>query len=174
MDDRSEDRDGNGDESGTTTTTTGTYLVTHADAESAVLRDVHTGRVHTLAEPPEPTVEAGDVLEATLAPDSPAELVWRAVAVEDRRRIAIGRSPEPPTRQARKLAAATDPGEVTVRERAGEGELHVLRVSEGLADDAASDVLEDDSTLARAARMPAITRVEVRAAEDVVSVRYLP
>jgi hypothetical protein len=174
----------------------GTYLVTHADDGGTVLRDVDSGQVHTVAGTPAPgpkpkpepepepegkpepgaraEVEAGEVLDATLAPEPPAGVLRRVVAVDRRRRIPVERSPEPPTRQARELVAGGDPGEAAVRERAGEGELHVLRVPEDLADDAASDVLEDDSTLARAARMPAITRVEVRAAEDVVSVRYLP
>ncbi|ERH11837.1 MAG: hypothetical protein J07HB67_00848, partial [halophilic archaeon J07HB67] len=33
--------------------TKGTFVVTHADAESAMLRDTDTGQVHTLSENPD-------------------------------------------------------------------------------------------------------------------------
>jgi len=176
----------------------GTYLVTHADDGGTVLRDVDSGQVHTVAGTPAPApgpkpkpepkpepegkpepgaraeVEVGEVLDATLAPEPPAGVLRRVVAVDRRRRIPVERSPEPPTRQARELVAGGDPGEAAVRERAGEGELHVLRVPEDRTEDAAGDVVEDEATLVRAARLPAVVRVEVRAADGVVSVRYLP
>jgi len=64
-------------------------------------------------------------------------------------------------------------GDLVREERAGTGEIHVLKVPEGTADEAAQDVLEDEATLARAARLDAV-RVEVRSADDIVNVRYLP
>ena len=57
--------------------------------------------------------------------------------------------------------------------RAGEGELHVLTVPEDGTTDAVADVLDDEETLARAARL-GVRRVEVRGESGVVSVRYLP
>ena len=59
--------------------TDGTFVVTHADVESAVLRDVDSGQVHTLGDGHE--VEAGDVLTATLAPEPPLEVTMEVVEV---------------------------------------------------------------------------------------------
>lgn len=148
----------------------GTFLVTHADEESAVLRDVTDSQVHTLAE--NPGVESGEVVEGRIAPEPPMEVAWRLVEVEERRTVPVGRSPEPPTRHEQDLAA-DEAGELVTTDRAGEGELHVLRVPDERTDEAATDVVEDETTLARAARL-GVSRVEVRAAEGVVSVRYLP
>lgn len=150
---------------------TGTFLVTHTDEASAVLRDVADGQVHTVAGNPD--LSAGDVLEATLAPEAPMEVTWRVVETDHRRTIPVEKSPEDPTRQAQELAAGQSVGEMTRQERAGEGELHVLRVPAEQTADAAADVLEDDATRSRAARL-GVDRVEVRAADGVVSVRYLP
>lgn len=149
----------------------GTFLVTHAEAESAVLKDVEGGRVHALAE--NPGVEAGDVLEATLAPVPPMEVAWRVVEVDERRHVEVEESPEPPTRQERELAAEQDVGELTRRERAGKGEIHVLAVPPDRTEEAVADV-RDEATLARAARMSEVSRIEIRAEDGVVSVRYLP
>lgn len=149
----------------------GTFLVTHADETSAVLRDVDDGQVRTLAE--NPGVEAGEVVEATIEPEPPMEAAWRVVDLGDRRSPTVEPSDEPPTQQAREIAASQDTGELTRQERAGHGELHVLTVPPERTEAAVSDVLDDEATLARAARLGA-ERVEVRAAEGVVCVRYLP
>lgn len=147
----------------------GTFLVTHADDESAVLRDVVDGQVHTLSSNPDLSIH--DVLEATLAPEPPMDVTWTAVEIEARRRVDVGETDLEPTRQARRAAADQPEGELTTIERAGEGEVHVLSVPDPAA--AAADVLEDEGTVERAARLGA-TRVEVRTAEDMISVRYLP
>jgi hypothetical protein len=149
----------------------GTFLVTSADEGAATLRDVTDSQVHALAD--NPGVEAGEVVVGTVAPEPPMDVAWRLVAVDSRRQVPVEHSPEPPTRQARELAADQPVGEVTRRERAGEGELHVLTVPEERTDRAARDVVEDEETVARAARL-GVDRVEVRASEGVVSVRYLP
>lgn len=152
--------------------TEGTFVVTHAEAESAVLKDVDGGQVHTLGD--NPGVAVGDVLGATLAPEPPLEVTWQVVAIDERRSVSVETSEEPPTRQERELAAAQDVGELTREERAGTGEIHVLTVPEDATDRAVADVLDDEATLSRAARMPGVTRVEVRFEPGVVSVRYLP
>ncbi|WP_336000600.1 DUF5812 family protein [Halorientalis halophila] len=148
-----------------------TFLVTAADDGSAVLRDVADGQVHTLAT--NPGVEAGEILDASIEPEPPLEVAWQVVELTDQRTVPVERSPEPPTRQEREIAADQSVGEVTRQERAGIGELHVITVPDGEAEDAAADVLEDEETLARAARL-GVDRVEVRAADETVSVRYLP
>ena len=149
----------------------GTFVVTHVDAESAVVTDVTDAQVHTLATHPDLT--EGEVLEATIAPEPPMEVTWELLAVTQRREIPIERSPEQPTKQARDLAADQGVGEITRQERAGTGEVHVLTVPADRTDEAAEDVREDDATRQRAARL-GIDRVEIRADEGVVSVRYLP
>lgn len=149
-----------------------TFLVTHADEETAVLQDTADGQVHTLAGNPD--VEAGDALAATIA-EGPMEVVWEVSGIDERWSLTTERSEEPPTTQEREIAAEQGNGELTTRERAGVGEIHVLSVPpEGVAE-AVSDVLDDEATLSRAARL-GVNRVEVRSdAEDgVVSIRYLP
>lgn len=150
---------------------TGTFVVTHAESASAVLSDVADAQVLTLSAHPD--LSAGEVLEATVRPEPPMEVTWELVAIDDRREIPIEGSPETPTKQAREIAADQPVGEVTRKERAGEGELHVLTVPEDETESAAVDVREDDATLRRAARL-GVDRVEIRAADGVVSVRYLP
>lgn len=149
----------------------GTFLVAAADDETATLRDVADAQVITLSS--NPGVEAGEVLEATVEPEPPLEVAYRVVEVDEQRSIPVERVAESPTTQARDLAAEQEVGEVTRRERAGEGEIHVLTVSEDQTDGAADDVVDDEETIARAARL-GVDRVEVRAADGVVSVRYLP
>jgi hypothetical protein len=149
----------------------GRFLVTHADETSAVLKDVDRGQIHTLAE--NPGVERHDVVEGTVEPEPPMEVTYRLVDVESRRSVAVERSPEPPTRQEREIADAQPEGELTRAERAGTGELHVLTVPEDRTERAVEDVLEDEATLVRAARL-GVERVVVRSDAGVVSVRYLP
>lgn len=151
--------------------TTGTFLVTHAGPEDAVLRDVETGQIHTLAANPD--LEAGDVIEGTVAPEPPIEAAWELREIEERRQLSLERSDEPPTNQEREIAAGQPVGEVTRTDRAGIGELHVLTVPPERTEAAATEVLEDEETLARAARY-GVNRVEIRADEGIVSVRYLP
>ena len=149
----------------------GTFVVTHVDEGTAVLQDVNSGGVHTLAENPD--LEPYEVLEATLAVQPQMEVVWTVAELRDRRTVDVEHSPEQPTQQARELAADQDVGELTTRERAGEGEVHVISVPPERTEQAAADVVEDETTLTRAARL-GVRRVEVRAAEGVRGVRYLP
>lgn len=148
----------------------GTFVVVEADAETAVLRDVADARVHAVGDHPDLAV--GEVVEATLEPDPPLELSWTVAELHDRRTVTVEAVAEPPTRQARELAPEAVGGLATT-ERAGEGELHVLRVAPEDTASAVEDVLEDRATLARAARL-GVGRVEVRSADGVVAVRYLP
>ncbi|TQQ81254.1 hypothetical protein EGH24_08985 [Halonotius terrestris] len=149
-----------------------TFLVTHADDDSAVLKDVHDGQVHTLAD--NPGVEVDDAVEGTVAPDPPMEVSWQLTEIDDRRSLSIEESEEPPTAREQELAADQPVGELTKEPRAGTGELHVITVPDDETDDAVDDVLDDrEATLSRAARL-GVNRVEVRSAPGVVSVRYLP
>lgn len=149
----------------------GRFLVTHADGDSAVLKDVESGQVHTLGD--NPGVEDGEVIEGVLAPEPPMEVTYRLVETERLRRLSVGESSEPPTQQEREIAESQAVGEVTRRERAGSGEIHVLTVPEDRTDTAVEDVLDDEATLVRAARL-GVNRVEIRSETGLISVRYLP
>ena len=151
---------------------TGRFLVTHADADSAVLKDVDDGQVHTLGE--NPGVEPNDVLQGTLAAQPPMEVTWEVVDVESRRSISVERSEESPTARERDVATSQEVGEVTREERAGMGEIHVVTVPEEGTEAAVEDVVDDEATLVRAAGMDDVVRVEVRTEAGVVAIRYLP
>jgi hypothetical protein len=151
--------------------TTGTFLATEVDDDTAVLRDVDSGQVLTLGEPPEPPLERLEVLRGTVAPQPPTEVVWTVESVDRRWTVDLVESDLTPTKQARELADGIAPGELVTRERAGDGEIHVLGVDD--PETAVADVLGDEETVARAARLGAV-RVEVRAGADFLNVRYLP
>lgn len=152
--------------------TEGTFLVTHADEDSAVLKDVDRGQVHTLSE--NPGVEVDDAVEGVVSPEPPLNVTMRLVEITDRRSLSIRESREPPTTQERDIAAEQSVGDLTREPRAGIGELHVISVPEDQTEAAVADVLDDvEGTLARAARL-GVNRVEVRSEPGLVSVRYLP
>ena len=149
-----------------------TFLVTHVESDSAIIKDVHDGQVHTLAT--NPGLEVDDAIEATVAPDPPMEVTYRVIEVAERRQLSIEESEEPPTVHERELAAETPTGELAREPRAGEGEIHVLTPPESDTADAVADVIEDrEATLSRAARLGA-NRVEIRSEPGIVSVRYMP
>jgi len=149
-----------------------TFLVTHADGDSAVLKDVHDGQVHTLAS--NPGVEVDDAIEGEVSPDPPLEVSWQLVEIEERRPLSIEESEEPPTQQERELAADQPVGELTREPRAGIGEIHVVTVPEDGTSQAVDDVSTDrEGTLSRAARL-GVNRVEIRSEPGVLSIRYLP
>ena len=153
--------------------TEGTFFVTEADDESAILTDVADGQVHTLAEQADPPLEQGEVLVGTLVAEPPMTVAYSIEELDSRRTIPVERSPESPTKQEREIAADQPVGELTREPRAGEGEIHVLTVPEEQTDQAVADVLDDPQTVARAARL-GVNRVEIRAEGGVLSVRYLP
>ncbi|MFB6135062.1 MAG: DUF5812 family protein [Halanaeroarchaeum sp.] len=151
--------------------TTGTFLVTAADSEQAVLTEVRDGQVHTLGE--NPGLSEDQIVEATISPVQPLEVVWTVDSLEDVRDVPVVVSDERPTRTSREIAADMDEGDLATRERAGDGEIHVITVPAEITADAVEDVLDDEQTLRTAARLD-VARVEVRSAPGVVTVRYLP
>jgi hypothetical protein len=149
----------------------GRFVVTHADEASAVLKDVDRGQVHPLAENPE--LESEEVIEGVVAPEPPMEVAYQLVEIEKRRLLSVEETPEPPTQQEQAIADGQAVGEVTTRERAGTGEIHVLTVPDDETETAVDDVLDDEATLVRAARL-GVDRVEIRSEEGIVCVRYMP
>jgi hypothetical protein len=152
------------------TTTESTFLVAEADAESAVLRDVADGQLHTLSTNPD--LDAGEVVEATLTAEPPMEVTWTA-EIAERRTIPVEHVALEPTRRSMETAEGMGVGDLERFERAGEGEVHVLAVPAGEEEQAVADVVDDEATVERAARLDAV-RVELRTAEGLLSVRYLP
>ncbi|KAB1193197.1 hypothetical protein GJR96_06950 [Haloferax sp. MBLA0076] len=151
---------------------TGTFLVTAADDQSAVLRDVQSGQVHTLSS--NPGVSEEEAVRGTVAPDPPMNVSWQLVEVESRWTVSIERSSESPTTNSRTIASENPEGELVTQERAGTGEIHVLSVPEEMTEQAVDDILSDrEGLLSRAARLD-VNRVEVRSGPGVVSVRYMP
>lgn len=149
-----------------------TFLVTHADEDSAVLKDVTDGQVHTLES--NPGVTRWEAIECVIGTVPPLEATWTFETIEQRRELTLEVSDEPPTKHERDIAESQPVGELTREERAGTGELHVITVTEDDTDEAVEDVLGDpETTLARAARL-GVNRVEIRSEPGVVSVRYLP
>ena len=149
----------------------GTFLVTHADEGSVTLRDVADSQVLTLSA--NPGLTAGTVIDATVAPEPPMEVTYELVDLAAEREIPVEHVDLEPTAQAKDIAADQSVGELTTRERAGEGELHVLTVPDERTAGAAEEIVDDEETVARAGRL-GVDRVEVRTATGVVSVRYLP
>lgn len=154
-------------------TQTGTFVVTHADDDSALIRNVETAQVHTLAS--NPALSVHEVLEATIEPEPPLEVTWQVVEIEDRRTIDLVDTDLAPTTDSKERADALEIGEVDRVERAGRGEIHVLAVPPAETETAVGEILEDIETVARGARVGAV-RVEVRRVPEdgIVSVRYLP
>ena len=145
----------------------GTFLVTESDSSSAVVRDVADGQIHALSA--NPGFDRGDVVEATLAPDPPLELTWTVEAVDARRSVAVEASEERPPDRAFEAAPDESGAAVTIDD--GGATVDVLAVTVGETDAAVEDVLTDDATLTRAARLGA-SRVTVRGADGVIAVRY--
>lgn len=150
----------------------GTFLVTHADADSAVLKDVDDGQVHTLSS--NPGLDVDDAVEGTVAPDPPMNVTWQLVDVAERRPLSVGESDEPPTTRSRELAGDQAVGDLARTERAGTGEIHVITVEREKTEQAVRDVLADEEALLTRAARFGVNRVEVRSEPGVVSVRYLP
>ncbi|MFW5938170.1 MAG: DUF5812 family protein [Halanaeroarchaeum sp.] len=153
------------------TAKTGTFLVTAADADSAVLSDVTDGQVHTLEENPD--LSTDQIVEATIAPVPPMEALWTVDEIAAIREVSVEVSDERPTKTSRDLAATMAEGTLETRERAGVGAIHVITVPTAITDDAVDDVLDDDQTLRTAARL-GVDRVEIRSDPGIVTVRYLP
>lgn len=156
------------------TATTATFLVTEADADSAVLRDVDSGQIYTLAEN-DAGYEPFQILGATVEPVPPMDVAYEVVEEDYVQTVELVDTDLSPTTQAMETADSLAEGEVERIERAGSGELHVISVPPAQTEAAAQDVLEDEETIARAARVGAV-RVEVRRDADagVLNVRYLP
>lgn len=147
------------------------FVVTSVDESTAVLKAVGSGGVFTL--PSHPDLEPREVVVGTVTPEPPLEVSWQLESVEERYSINFERSPESPTTHARELAAEWPTRDLLREERAGTGELHVLTIPPERTEQAVDDVLEDEATLIRAAKL-GVKRVEVRSEPGLVCVRYLP
>lgn len=147
----------------------GTFLVTAADEATVQLADVADGQVIALSS--NPGLEPGDVVEGAVAPDPPLGVTWSLVEVDSRHHLTVEALDEPPGDRAQALAEPLSTGELA-RERLENGELHTFSVRPADTAAAVEEVVADEATRRRAARLGA-RRAEVRGADGVVSVRYL-
>ena len=157
---------------GSPETVTGIFYVKHATDASVTLHDVDTAQIFTLTE--NPGFETHDIVEASLVAQPPMEVAYLVDELEAHYAVPVETSPEPPTRQVQDTAAEMDPTEAAVVERAGEGEIHILRVEPDAVEQTVADLGEDEMTHKTAASC-GVERVEIRTDESgIVSVRYLP
>lgn len=150
--------------------TTGTFLVTHTDDDSGILQDIHSRQVYPLAECD--SLAEGELIEGTITPQPPLEVAWQIEHVTRQYAVDIVVQSDSPSDQAVDLAGRTEPGDLAREPLASGGELHVLVVDPDQVDEAIDDVRDDLETVARAARLGA-DRVELRAGDGFLSVRYL-
>lgn len=167
--------------------TTGTFLVTHAEHQSAVLRDVETAQVHTLSG--NPGLAPDDVVVGELT-EGPAGVTWSLASEDERWTVAIEAAEERPVDAAYDALAGRDAGTMVAlvgddpdgtggdpekeppAALAGALAVHAVAVPVADTADAVADLVADDATRVRAARLGA-RRVTVRGADGVVTVRYL-
>jgi hypothetical protein len=149
---------------------TGTFVVTAAEEESAVLRSVSDSQVHTLEE--NPGVSEDTILEATIASKPPMDVVWTVESIEATRTIDVAVVDEGPTEASRTVAADLDEDSVSVHHGIEDGEVHVLAVPADRIEETVASIRADLETVVRAARLGA-GRVEIRKGSGIVAVRYL-
>jgi len=152
---------------------TGRFYVKHTEDVAVTLHDVESEQIVTLVE--NPGIETHQILDATLVENPPLGVSYVIEEIHSQRTIPVEYSDEPPTRQVKQLATDMDTGQAAAIEREGEGEIHILTVEPGNADEAAAELDDDETTYKNAARY-GVDRVEIRTDEDdgIVSIRYLP
>ena len=154
-------------------TVSGTFYVKYTADSSVTLHEVNTGQICTLIENPGFAVH--EIIAATLVAQPPMEVSYLVSELDDQYAIPVERTPEPPTTQVTEIAAEMDEMEAAAIDRAGEGEIHILRVAPDNVEQTAEELNEDEMTYKNAARY-GVSRVEIRSSEDdgIVSIRYLP
>lgn len=151
---------------------TGTFYVKYVTESSATLHEINTEQICTLVD--NPGLENHEIIEATLVAQPPMEVSYLVEELDAQYSIPVERSPEPPTRKVKRIAADMDEMEAVAFEREGAGEIHVLRTASDAVEQTAEELLEDEMTYKNAARY-GIDRVEIRTDDEgIVSIRYLP
>ena len=166
------------DDSGSSEEVTGRFVVDEA-GESAIVRDVASGQVFTLAD--NPGFEPGAVVDATLSPRRPLGVAYSVVSVAATRTIPVAVSETAPTERVRAAGSELAVGESRRLDDGGEdesegegiGEIHVIGVESGRASERAQELA--DGSLTEAAARHDARGVELRWDESAgfVSVRYL-
>lgn len=149
-----------------------TFVVTAADGSSTVLRDVESGQVYSVKD----TIDHSrlTIIEGTVESEPPLHVVYELTETTATRTIGIERSVEPPTANAKQVAANQSIGEITRKPRAGSGEIHIITIPDGDPTEMVADILDDKVTLCERAGRLGIERIEIRSAPGVVAVRYMP
>lgn len=154
---------------------TGTFYVKHAEEVSVTLHEVDTAQICTLVE--NPGFERHEIVEATLKEQPPMGVSYLIEELDSQYSIPVERSSESLTTHVRGIGSEElEVGDAIAIEREGKGEIHILRVEPDQASDTVEELLDDEMTYKNAARNSEVSRVEIRADEDVgvVSIRYMP
>ena len=151
------------------TETSGRFFVTHVDSNSAILKDVFDGGVYSVED--SSSIEPNQVVECTLKAVPPMLVTWEFQTIQTQWSLDIEYNSTPPATQARSLAKDGSPGELIQEPLEREGELHVLPVPESETDAIVDDIIADEATRVRAARMES-NRVEVRSQPGLITIRY--
>lgn len=143
------------------------YVVAHRDEATATLRNVTSGQIHTIPDPPD--VADDEALVATLTENADG-MTWSVESIDRRWTVTIGASDEPPGDRAWRAAADCSIGEIARVDRPS-GALHVVVVPESETRAGVRDVITDEATRDRAIRL-GVERVDVRSAPGLIAVRY--
>lgn len=151
----------------------GLFYVKHVEEESVTFHEVNSGQIFTILG--NPGLERHEVVEADLVAQPPMEVSYLVEEIDSQRMIPVEESPEQPTQHVQEVAAEMEAGQATAIDRAGEGEIHILRVETDTVDRTVEELHDDEMTYKNAARY-GIDRVEIRSDEaaGTVSIRYLP
>jgi hypothetical protein len=151
---------------------TGSFLIVSADDSASVLRDVNSGQIYTVRHTC--SLTESSVVTAEIETEPPLHSTYTITEITEERTIEIERSEQPPTAASQSKAAEQSVGELTRTERAGRGEIHVITVPTTRTETAVADILDDTQSLRERAGRIGVSRVEIRAAGNTVSIRYMP
>lgn len=146
----------------------GIFLVTHDDEGGTILQDVGSGRIHPV--PEDTDLIDGDAFTGTIESIPPLGVLWEIHEKQDSWSISLERGQNPPTSEEQDIATATSQGAVHTECR-GDHELHVMAIEDRDESAVAEEIIEDEETKARAARLEA-NRVVVRTGDGLVTVTY--
>lgn len=154
---------------------TGTFYVKHAEEVAVTLHEVDTAQICTLVE--NPGFDRHEIVEATLKEQPPMGVSYLVEELESQYSVPVEKSSESLTTHVRGIGSEElDVGDAIAIEREGKGEIHILRVEPDQVADTVEELLDDEMTYKNAARNSEVSRVEIRADEElgVVSIRYMP
>jgi len=154
------------------TRVTGRFVVTAADAESLMVRGVDSAQVLTVTDPTD--LDRWTVFDATLEHADTLGLTMRATSIDHQFMVQIDDQEERPTSRSRSVVTSLDAGASTFLPRQDAGGTDVIALADADHVAARRTMAADvEPVVMRAARLD-VSRVELRSAPGILSVRYLP